>query len=177
MSVRPELHNFLIATLMHRVTISLDEALAHEFDRHLRARSYQNRSEAVRDLVREAVSERRSNAAPDAACIANLSYVYNHHVRTLSQRLMSMQHEHHDLIVAATHVLMDHDHCMKTLILRGSVATVQAFADELRAERGVRFGSLNLIAVDRHDHHDGAGRRQSTIESREAPPVRSASAK
>jgi CopG family nickel-responsive transcriptional regulator len=135
------------------VTISLDEALAREFDRHLKARGYQNRSEAVRDLVRVAVGEQRTKVAPDAACIANLSYVYNHHTRSLVQRLMSMQHDHHDLVISATHVHLDHEHCIETLILKGLVAKVQAFADELQAERGVRFGSLNLIAVDRHDHH------------------------
>jgi CopG family nickel-responsive transcriptional regulator len=142
---------------MHRVTISLEEGLAREFDRHLRARGYQNRSEAVRDLVRQAVGEQRATSAPDAACIGNLSYVYNHNVRSLAQRLIAMQLDQHDLIVAATHVPLDHDHCIQTLLLKGSVRKVQTFADELRAERGVRFGSLNLIAVERHDHH-GASR-------------------
>ena len=147
---------------MHRVTISLDETLAHEFDRHVKARGYQNRSEAVRDLVREAVGEQRIRTRADTTCVANLSYVYNHHLRSLSQRLTSMQHDHHDLVIAATHVHLDHDHCIETLILRGTVVKVQAFADELRAQRGVRFGSLNLVAVEAHDDHGrgSGGRRQ-----------------
>jgi len=142
---------------MQRVTISLDAVLAREFDRYAKTRGYQNRSEAVRDLVREAVGEQRTQSAPGAACVANLSYVYNHHERSMAKRLTSMQHAHHDLVISATHVHLDHDNCIETLILKGTVETVQAFANELQAERGVRFGSLNLIAVDAHDHH-GPGR-------------------
>ncbi len=138
---------------MQRVTISLEPALALEFDRYVQARRCQNRSEAMRDLVREAVGERRVELLPAAACIANLSYVYNHGVRSLAKRLMSMQHEHHDLVISNTRVHLDHDHCMETLILKGSAKEVQALADAIRAERGVRFGSINLIPVERNDHH------------------------
>lgn len=145
---------------MHRVTISLDETLARDFDRHVKTRGYQNRSEAVRDLVREAVGEQRVDSDAGGACVANLSYIYNHHVRSLSRRLTSMQHDHHDLVIAATHVHLDHDHCIETLILRGSIAQVQTFADQLQAQRGVRFGALNLVAVEAHDGHTrGSGRR------------------
>ena len=138
---------------MHRVTISLDETLAREFDLHSAARGYQNRSEAIRDLVREAVGETRLITDPSAQCVANLSYIFNHHERSLAGRLLSMQNERHDLVAACTRVPLDHDHCMESLILKGQVSEVQAFADELRVERGVRFGQLNLIPVEANDHH------------------------
>jgi CopG family nickel-responsive transcriptional regulator len=139
---------------MQRVTISLEPSLAREFDRHIKARRYQNRSEAVRDLVREAVGERRVEGLPKAPCIANLSYVYDHGVRSLARRLMSMQHAHHDIVISNTRVHLDHEHCIETLILKGTVREVQDLADALRAERGVRFGSLNLIVVERNDRHE-----------------------
>ena len=142
---------------MQRVTISLEETLAEAFDGLIASQGYGSRSEAVRDLVRKAIAERR-DAPVDGDCVGNLSYVYNHHVRALAQRLTEISHEHHDLVVATFHVHLDHDHCLESVMLKGRTARVRALADAIRAERGVRFGELNLIAVAPHgDHGPAAG--------------------
>jgi CopG family nickel-responsive transcriptional regulator len=133
---------------MERFTISLDENLATEFDRLIRERGYQNRSEAVRDLLRGRLDTLRIQQAQAPFCVASLSYVYNHHERDLAERLTELQHQHHDLVVASTHVHLDHDNCLETVILRGKTEVVRRFADALTAERGVRHGLLNLVPVD-----------------------------
>lgn len=143
---------------MQRVTISLEEELASAFDALCGAQGYASRSEAMRDLVRHAVDRRRQEDAKDAGdgaayCVANLSYIYNHHVRTLARRLTEVAHQHHDLVLATTHVHLDHDDCLETVILKGPTASVRAFADSVRAERGVRFGEINVISMDGEDAH------------------------
>jgi CopG family nickel-responsive transcriptional regulator len=139
---------------MQRVTISLDEELAESFDTLIASQGYQSRSEAMRDLVREAVGERRLQSGH---CVASLSYVYDHHVRVLGQRLVQMQHDRHDLVVATTHVHLDHDSCLETSILKGEVAAVRAFAEAIQAERGVRFAKINLISVGAGVHRGERG--------------------
>lgn len=135
---------------MERITISLDEALAREFDALIARRGYQNRSEAFRDLLREHLEAARQSEAAGGAgqCVANLSYVYDHHARDLAERLTRLQHEHHDLTVATMHAHLDHDNCLESVILRGPTASVRAFADALMAERGVRHGRINIVSVD-----------------------------
>jgi CopG family nickel-responsive transcriptional regulator len=133
---------------MERFTISLEEPLAEEFDRLIKARGYTNRSEAVRDMLRGQIEESRQSGDDDGHCVASLSYVYNHHERELAERLTHLQHEHHDLCVATTHAHLDHEACLESVLLRGPTAAVRRFADALTAERGVHHGRLNLIAVD-----------------------------
>lgn len=136
---------------MERFTISLDAELAHAFDRLIAARGYSNRSEAVRDILRRELEEYRQDTERAPHCIANLSYVYNHHERDLAERLTGLQHEHHDLCVSTMHAHLDHDNCIESVILRGPAAAVRSFADTMVAERGVRHGALNLITVDVRD--------------------------
>jgi CopG family nickel-responsive transcriptional regulator len=144
---------------MERFTISLDESLARQFDELIARRGYGNRSEAVRDLIRGAIEAERGSE-PQGACVACLSYVYNHHERELAERLTALQHDHHDLSVAAMHSHLDHENCLETVILRGPSAEVRAFADRLIAERGVRHGRVNVIALEAdHGHRHGAGHR------------------
>jgi len=132
---------------MQRVTVSLDEAETAAFDAIVAEQGYASRSEAVRDLVRRAVDARRLNAAVDGACVANLSYVYDHHLPALVRRLTALQHAHHDLVVATTHVHLDHDNCLESTMLKGPVAAVRSLADGIEATSGVRYTALNLISA------------------------------
>lgn len=78
---------------MERFTISLDEKLASEFDRLIRERGYQNHSEAVRDILRGQLNTLHAQEDRSPFCVANLSYVYNHHERDLAERLIEIQHQ------------------------------------------------------------------------------------
>ena len=144
---------------MERFTISLSESLAREFDDLIRKKGYQNRSEAVRDMLRDLLKSDRLERQEAPFCVAALSYVYNHHARDLAERLTNLQHEHHELVLSSMHVHLDHDNCLETLMLRGATGEVTAFANALMAEPQVRHGRLNLVPVDldsgghKHDDH------------------------
>ena len=144
---------------MQRITMTLDDELMDELDRFIAARGYQNRSEAMRDLVRSGLQREREDAgaAPAAeapTCMAALVYVYDHHIRELSKRLAHTHHDHHDLSVATLHVHLDHDSCMEVAVLRGDTGAVRHLAEHVIAERGVRHGRLVTIPVDlRSEQH------------------------
>jgi CopG family nickel-responsive transcriptional regulator len=146
---------------MDRFTISLDENLATAFDALIKERGYSTRSEAVRDILRKHLQQNAEQRDSRGACVANLSYVYNHHERELAERLTSIQHAHHELTVATMHAHLDHEQCLETVMLKGSVKRVREFADEIIAERGVRHGVLNLVNVElgAAHTHDGTTHR------------------
>lgn len=147
---------------MDRFTVSLDEQLLVQFDDYIRRRGYGNRSEAVRDILRQTLEAERLEDETDGHCIACLSYIYNHHERELSRRLTQVSHAHHDLTHSTLHVHLDHENCMEVSILQGPTTSVRRFADAITAETGVRHGALNAVPVERqvtdsHRHDDGNG--------------------
>lgn len=129
---------------MQRVTVTLDDDLLASLDARAAARGYGSRSEALRDLVRDALG-REATAAAGSPGFATLSYVYEHEVRDLARRLTHRQHEHHDLTVASMHVHLDHETCLEVAILKGASDELRALADAMTSQRGVRFGHLHLI--------------------------------
>ncbi len=131
---------------MQRLTISIDDDLAADFDALIEARRYSNRSEAFRDLVRRELQQERLARQPDAPCVGTLTYLYDHHDRTTAMRLMDMQHDHHGLTVSSMHAHLEHDLCIETSILRGPADAVNALAQAILAEKGVTNGQLHLIA-------------------------------
>ena len=140
-------------TCMKRLTISLDDELADSFEALVRARGYENRSEAFRDLLRQDLGNVRLRDRPDEPCVATLSYVYNHHQRQLAMRLTDLQHEHHELTISTTHAHLDHEHCIETTILRGRTDAVRAFAQSVISRPGVSHGHLHVVPMAAHHAH------------------------
>ena len=132
---------------MQRVTISLDDELARQFEELIARRGYVNRSEAFRDLVREAVAANDLTDDPDCECVGVVSYSYNHHERQLAMRLTEHQHEHTGAVISTMHVHLSHDECAEAVVIRGSASEVRHVADTMTAEPGIRHGRVNLIPV------------------------------
>jgi CopG family transcriptional regulator, nickel-responsive regulator len=144
---------------VERFTISISDTLAAEFDQWLLAKGYSNRSEGFRDILRKEIESVRLEQNQSGHSIATFSFVYNHHERTLSERMLSLQHNAHDIVVFSNHVHLDHDDCLECLFLRGPTQKLLAFTNAISAEPGVRHGAVNLIPVKfkhvkEHDHHE-----------------------
>jgi CopG family transcriptional regulator, nickel-responsive regulator len=143
---------------MHRITITIDDDLMTDLDRVIEMRGYQNRSEAIRDLARAGIQQAVQDAGAGRDCVGALVYVYDHSARDLAKRLVHSFHDHHDMAMATLHVHLDHDSCMEVTVLRGHTKEVQAVADHVIAERGVRHGRLVVVPVEfRSEVHSHAG--------------------
>lgn len=132
-----------------RLGISLDSDLLEAFEARNQRKGYTNRSEAIRDLIRNVlVQEDWEEAKGSMAAV--LSIVYDHHQLDLPKRLTQAQHDHHDLIVTTVHVHLDHHHCLECLILRGEAKEIRTFADRMISMRGVQNGHLAVMGRTHH---------------------------
>ncbi|MBN2288944.1 MAG: nickel-responsive transcriptional regulator NikR [Candidatus Glassbacteria bacterium] len=126
-----------------RFGVSIDEDLCLRFDRHIGAQGYSNRSEALRDLIRDhLVADQWKLDGMES--VASLSLVYDHHTRELSETLNSIQHQYHHLVVSSLHVHIDHDNCLEVIIFKGPNTLIKSIADRLTATRGVKHGKLTM---------------------------------
>lgn len=125
-----------------RTGISLESDLLNRFDRAIHKKGYRNRSEAIRDLVRDyAVAE---DVEENRTVVGTLTMVYDHHRPKLSERLIEAQHDAEDKVLAATHVHLDHHNCLEVIIMKGRSSEVSRLADRILSLRGVKHGKLVL---------------------------------
>ncbi|MFD2172583.1 nickel-responsive transcriptional regulator NikR [Rhodobacter lacus] len=145
---------------MQRVTITLTEDLATELDLFMARSGADNRSEAIRDLVRRALLA-RPDAPPEAPCLAVMSCTVDHGLRNLGARLAQRRLDTHDHTLAALSVPLDHTTSLEIEVTRGTLASVTRTAEAQFLERGVAHGTLALIPVRddgaRHAHDHGHG--------------------
>lgn len=128
-----------------RFGVSLDEALLKRFDRLIARKGYANRSEAIRDLIREAFVRDQWESGTGEA-VGTITLVYNHDTRDLADRLTDLQHAHFGSIVSTLHVHLDTHHCLEVLVLRGKAAELRKIADRLIGTRGVKHGTFSATS-------------------------------
>lgn len=129
-----------------RFGVSMEEKLLEDFDALIAEKGYNNRSEAIRDIVRSAIIQQHVRQGNKSG-IGVLTFVYDHHHRELERILTSFQHDHFRNIVATTHVHVDHDNCLEVIILRGTISRIKKIADHLLSFKGVKHGNLVLTAT------------------------------
>ncbi len=132
-----------------RFGVSLDSDLLEKFDALCEEKSYQTRSEAIRDLIRNTLVQKEWEDA-EGELAGTLSLVYDHHHSDLAQKLTEIQHDAHDLIQCAMHVHLDHHNCLEVLVLRGDGRRIRDLAQRLMATKGVKHGKLGLTTTG-HD--------------------------
>jgi CopG family transcriptional regulator, nickel-responsive regulator len=130
-----------------RLSISLEDDLLEDFDRYWRRQKFATRSEAICQLLRDAMTKDAwTGASRDVA--GTLTLVYDHHHPQLRNRLVKLQHDNHELVVATMHIHLTHDLCLEVIVLRGPSAKLQEMAAQLQGMKGVHKGELVMANAD-----------------------------
>lgn len=127
---------------LYRFGVSLDKNLINKFDKHIQLGNYKNRSEAIRDLIREELVRKQWTTGEDVA--GAITMVYDHHKRELVNVLIDTQHEFGKLIISTQHIHLDHHNCLEIIAVKGKSQDVQKLASKLKAQKGVKHTSLSM---------------------------------
>ena len=125
-----------------RVSLSLETSLLEKLDRLTEENDYRNRSEFIRDLIRDQLT--RQQWQNNEEVIGTLTLVYNHHQRGLTEKLVELQHHCHETILASTHVHLSHEICAEMIMIRGKASGISALAKAIKQQRGVLHAELSM---------------------------------
>lgn len=134
--------------LLTRFGVSLPDDLLKRFDTEIQHKGYSNRSEALRDLIREYLVQKELNS--DAEVVGTLTLVYDHHVAELDTKLKALQHDFYQNVMSNIHFHLDHHHCLEVIVLRGQCSTIQNIANRLIGLRGVKHGKLTFTSTGKN---------------------------
>ncbi len=124
-----------------RFGVSVEPTLLKNFDKKIKQEGYENRSEAIRDLIRKNLIKKKS-ADPNSESIGTLTMLYDHHIGNLTNKLLNLQHDHTKEILSTTHIHIDHDNCLEVLVLKGKTKKIQKLADNIKSLKGIKHGEL-----------------------------------
>ncbi len=129
-----------------RFGVSISEDLLEKFDALIQLQGYTNRSEAIRDLIRDRLVEDHWSESTHEV-VATVTVVYDHERSDLAQKLTEIQHQEHALIISSVHVHLDHHNCLEVLIMRGGAEQVKKTGQQLISTRGVKHGKITMTTT------------------------------
>jgi CopG family nickel-responsive transcriptional regulator len=130
---------------LFRFGISLPKDLLEKFDKLISQKSYSNRSEAFRDLIRQELVKEEWREAGEV--VGAVTLVYDHHKRELVNKLTDIQHDFQGTIISTQHIHLDHDNCLELIAVKGSAANITKLADTLKSVKGVKHGTLSMSST------------------------------
>jgi CopG family transcriptional regulator, nickel-responsive regulator len=131
-----------------RFGVSIQTRLLAQFDQLIAQKGYVNRSEALRDLIRDQLVDVAAER-DEGDMVGTVTFVYNHHVRQLTDFLTEFQHQHYGAVIASLHVHLDAENCLEVLVVRGKSGDIRRIADKLIGTKGVKHGKLTLTTTGR----------------------------
>ena len=140
---------------IERIGVSLDKKLLSKFDKLIAKQGYQNRSEAIRDLLREQLS-REQISNPKARAVAVVCLVYDHHSTKLMEKLTGLQHSHLLQTICSMHIHLDAHDCMEIIVLRGCVGEINKTAEKILSQKDVKLGRINWVPQTHYIAFGGA---------------------
>jgi CopG family nickel-responsive transcriptional regulator len=133
---------------LYRFGISLEKKLIDAFDKHIKGQKYENRSEAIRDLIRESLTKKQWTEGGTVA--GAIVMTYDHHKRELVAKMLELQHDYHKLIISTQHVHLDHHHCLEVIAVKGLARKVDELAQRLKSMVGVKHVNLSVTPASGH---------------------------
>jgi CopG family transcriptional regulator, nickel-responsive regulator len=131
-----------------RIGVSLESDLLRQFDEIISEKGYDNRSEAIRDLIREHLVGVEIDQ--NKVVVGTLTVVYDHHRPNLTEKLVEVQHQAGGKVLSAMHVHLDHHNCLEVIVIRGRSRDVKDFANSILSLRGVNHGQLVVTSAGQH---------------------------
>jgi CopG family nickel-responsive transcriptional regulator len=132
---------------VERIGVSLERKLLSDFDALISEQGYQNRSEAIRDLIRQQLNSRRVSD-PKTEAVAVVYLVYDHHSTKLMEKLTDLQHSCLLQIICSMHIHLDAHDCMEIIVFRGPVGQINKVAENILSKKGVKLGRVNFITTE-----------------------------
>jgi CopG family nickel-responsive transcriptional regulator len=132
-----------------RFGVSIPGSLLKDFDRLIGGKGYQNRSEAIRDLIRDSLVKEEWREGKQEM-VGTVALVYSHHTRELSRLLTRMQHDHYKTILSTLHIHLDEHNCLEVLVVKGRGGEIKKISERLIGIRGVKHGKLSLTTTGKN---------------------------
>ncbi len=134
---------------MQRFGISIEGPLLKRFDKLIGRKGHSNRSEAIRDLIRNSlVKEEWESSASET--VGTITIVYSHETRELTDTLTDLQHQYHNSIVSAMHIHLDDHNCLEAIVVKGKARDIKVIADRLIGTKGVKHGKLTATTTGKY---------------------------
>lgn len=131
-----------------RIGVSLPGNLLDQFDKIITTRGYSSRSEAIRDAIRNYITEYKWLDEEGGEIVGVINVMYNHHQKGTSDAIVSLQHDFGDVIATTMHMHLSDENCLEMVIVRGEMEGIKKLVNRITTIKGVNNVKLITAAKE-----------------------------
>ena len=134
-------------TPLTRISISLPSDLLTKFDESMVRAGYTDRSKALQTAIHSLIDEYSWRTNDNAEGAGAIIMMYDNHIYNQDKRSTQVQHKYADIISASTHIHLENDNCLETIMVKGDIKRIRDLAKHLSENRGIKSLKVNFISV------------------------------
>lgn len=122
-----------------RTGISFEPKLLRMFDKFIKDKGYNNRSEAINDIIRDRLTHHH-----EKEIVGTIKVIYDQRAGHYSKNVSNLQHDYHCQIVSSMHTYIDHHTCLELIVVKGKPDRVNKLFKKIKETEGVKQSQLIL---------------------------------
>jgi CopG family transcriptional regulator, nickel-responsive regulator len=134
-------------TPLTRISISLPSDLLTKFDESMVRAGYTDRSKALQTAIHSLIDDYSWKTNNNAEGAGAIIMMYDNHIYNQDKRSTQVQHKYADIISASTHIHLENDNCLETIMVKGDIKRIRDLAKHLSENRGIKSLKVNFISV------------------------------
>ena len=133
---------------VERISISLPPELLSEFDKSMKNAGFSDRSKAIQTALHSFIDQNDWEKGEDSRNGAGtIMMLYNNHAYSHDDAGTHIQHRYSEIISATTHMHLDNDNCLETIMVRGEIRKIKNLTKSLSDIRGIKSLKVHFVTI------------------------------
>ena len=132
---------------VERISMSLSPKLLAEFDKSMVKAGFTDRSKAIQTALHSFVDEHNWMDDLPKSGAGAIIMLYDNHLYNQDTKSTRIQHKYNDIISAATHLHLNDDNCLESIMVKGDVRRMKELTNELSKNRGIKSLKFHFVNV------------------------------
>lgn len=130
-----------------RISISLPPKLLSEFNAAMQIAGFSDRSKAIQTALHSFIDQYEWQKREMENGAGTINMLYNNHMFDQDTLSTQIQHKYSGIISASTHIHLDADNCLETIMLKGEIRKMKELANSLSKNRGIKSIKINFVSI------------------------------
>jgi CopG family transcriptional regulator, nickel-responsive regulator len=127
--------------------MSLPLELLSEFDKSMTKVGFPDRSKAIQTALHSFIDENEWKIEDENLGAGSITMLYNNHIFNQDTKSTQTQHKYNSVISAATHIHLDNNNCLETIMVKGKIKIIKNLVKDLSENRGIKSLKVNFVSL------------------------------
>ncbi|MCW8802125.1 MAG: ribbon-helix-helix protein, CopG family [Candidatus Bathyarchaeota archaeon] len=127
------------------ISISVPEKLLQKVETSIKDQGFANRSEIIRQALREFIRESKSLSEIEGNITASITIIYKRDASKV--QISEIQHSFGNIISTFLHAHIDEEHCLEVIVVNGEAKKIRKLVEAFRTNEQISQLKISILST------------------------------